>query len=500
MRSTFLGFNTATSGLFASQRALDITGHNLANVNTAGYTRQRLIQTQSTPMPLSGRQGMLGTGVDTVAIQQLRNEFLDYRYRGEVNSLGYWEAKSDGLYFLEAIMNEPSETGINTIIKEFFDSFQQLSKPENANSLATRRLVRENASAFTSSINSMYSQMENLVRGLNNDVVDAVNSINGYAEQIAQLNEQISRYEIGGSTANDLRDRRNLLIDELSKLVNIEVLEVSDGNGNNKMAIQINGNPLVHHDRVKKLDAGTKEKSEFFDEMGVDLEINVVRWADGTILNTSALKGELKGLLDLRDGQGGATKGVPYYIERLNHFAQVLAEEVNKLHSSGFGLNETTGIMFFTANGVSTEEALKDTSPKINAKNIAVALDLEDLNKIAAASELDLLPGDGSNALKLAELRNNGSMFKEGKAEDFMTALIANLGVDSLEAQRNAVNQFLLTEMVDTERQRISGVSTEEELTNMIRFQHAYNASARMVTTFDEMLDVIINKLGIVGR
>lgn len=504
MRSTFLGFNTATSGLFAAQRALDVTGHNISNVNTPGYTRQRLIQAQSTPMPLTGRQGMLGTGVDSIAIKQLRDEFLDFRYRGEVNSLGYWEVKRDGLYFLEAIFNEPSDSGITTVLDEFFNSFQQLSKPENANSLSTRNLVRQNAITFANSINSMYNQMEKLVRDLNFDVVTTVEAINGYADQIAQLNEQIFRYEISGSAANDLRDQRNLLIDELSKLVNVEVVEIIDvndsGNAGKKMVLQINGNPLVYHDRVKKLDASIKEKSSFFGDMGVDLELNIVKWSDGTTLNTSAIKGELKGLLDLRDGTEGNTKGVPYYIERLNHFVKVFAEEVNKVHSAGFGLNGKTGIMFFTANGMSTKEAEKPTSPQINAKNIGVSLDIEDLNNIAAASELDLIPGDGSNALNIANLRNNVGMFKEGKAEDFLTSLISNLGVDSLEAIRNASNQLVLTETVDTERQRISGVSTDEELANMVKFQHAYNASARMITTMDEMLDTIINRIGLVGR
>lgn len=506
MRSTFLGFNTARSGLYASQRSLDIIGHNISNVNTPGYTRQRLEQAASFPMTLPGGQGMLGTGVDTLAIKQIRNEFLDYKYRSEVNSLGYWVTKSDGLSFLEDIMNEPSDSGITTVLDELFDSFQELSKPENANNLTTRALVRENALTFTNSINHMYNQMENMVRDLNFDIVATVNSINSYADQIAVLNEQIYRYEIGGGNANDLRDKRNLLIDELSKLVDVEVLEVTDANdktGNvaKKMVLQINGQPLVHHDKANKLDASTQVKSDFFEGMGVDLLINEVRWANGSALNVSSLKGgELKALVELRDGTGGKTKGVPYYIEQLNHFTQVFAEEMNKIHSSGYGLNGETGYLFFTANGVSTEVANSDGAPKINAKNIGISLDIEDSNKIAAASEIGLLPGDGSNALEMAKLRSNLGMFQEGKPEDFLKSLISNLGVNSQEAIRNAYNQLSLTSMIETERQSVSGVSMDEELSNMVRFQHAYNASARMITTMDEMLDVIINRVGLVGR
>ena len=507
MRSTFLGFNAARSGLFAAQRSLDITGHNIANVNTPGYTRQRLEQAASNPMALPGGQGMLGTGVDTLKINQLRNEFLDYKFRGEYTSLGYWEAKQEGLYFVESVMDELSETGLSTVLDEMFASFQQLSKPENANNLSTRALVRQNAEKFTNSINQTYNQLEKMVLDLNFDVMTTVNSINSYADQIALLNGQIARSELGGNNANDLRDQRNLLIDELSKIVDVDIVEVTsnEGNGGKKTVLQINGQPLVYHDRAYKLDTSTKKKSEFFEEMGVDLEINEIKWENGGKLNIDSINGELKGLLELRDGTGnGEAKGIPFYISELNRFVQVFAENINTVHSQGYGLDGETGYLMFTANKTTSSE-MKDNDGniqhnKINAKNITLCLDMEDLNKIAAASEKDLLPGDGSNALKLAELRDDLSMYKEGKPEDFLKSLISNLGVDSLEAIRNTQNQTFLSLQVDIERQRVSGVSMDEELSNMVRFQHAYNASARMVTTFDEMLDVIINRLGVVGR
>ncbi|AOY75642.1 flagellar hook-associated protein FlgK [Clostridium formicaceticum] len=507
MRSTFSGFNTARSGLFAAQRALDVVGHNIANVNTPGYTRQRVEQTASTPMAIAGGKGMLGTGVNTLAVKQLRNEFLDYKYRSEINSQGYWEVKRDGLSLIESIMNEPSDTGIATVMDELFSSFQELSKnPENQ---TTRSLVRQRAIAFTNSVNSTYNQLEKMATDLNFDIQTTVKTINTYAEQIAVLNEQIYRFELNGSNANDLRDQRNYLIDQLSKLVNVDVIEVSDGNYNvasdqehvgKKMVLQINGQSLVSHDRVYKLSAEEKQKSEFFDEMGADVHLNVVQWADGSKLNTKALQGELRALLDLRDGDSGANKGVPYYINELNRFVEVFAQEINDLHVEGYGLGGETGYLFFTANGVSTLDMQNPDAPKITAKNIKISLDIEDPNKIAASSSEDLLPGDGSIALKMLELRHKSSMFQEGKPEDFIKSLISNLGVDTQEAIRNAYNQYTLTEQVDIERQRISGVSTDEELSKMVMFQHAYNASARMMTTMDEMLETIISRVGLVGR
>lgn len=502
MRSTFFGFNIARSGLFAAQRALDITGHNIANVNTKGYSRQRLEQVQSTPLALPGKQGMLGTGVDTLTIKQVRADFLDFKYRGEVNSQGEWEARRDGLQFIEAIMNEPSETGISTVLDELFQSIQELSK--NPQELTNRSLVRQRAITFTNSLNHMHGQLEKMVKDVNFDVMTTVNSINAYSDQIATLNEQIFRAEIGGSNANDLRDQRNVLLDELSKLVNVEVLEVMDPNdlqsGGKKMVIQINGQPLVHHNRAFKL---STEETVF----GSEPLINQIKWENGATLSTTGLKGELKALLDLRDSSDGKFKGIPFYINELNEFARVFAKEFNKIHYEGYGLNGQDGVLFFSANGMDTLDMMDGQTilddvihNKITAKNISIALDLEDPNKIAAGSDPTLLPGDGSIALKLAQLRHDGNMFTKGKPEDFIKSLISNLGVDAQEAIRNAFNQTILTDQIDNERQSISGVSMDEELSRMVMYQHSYNASARMINTVDEMLDLIINRLGLVGR
>ncbi len=503
MRSTFTGFNIVKSGLFAAQRSLDITGHNISNVNTPGYSRQRLNQAQSTPMALYGGQGMLGTGVDSLSITQFRNEFLDFKYRSEINTQGYWDAKSQGLQFIEAIMNEPSDTGITTVIDEMFSAFQELSK--NPESLTTRALVRQRGIAFTNTVNHMYTQMEKMVKDLNFDIQTTVTSINGYAEQIAKINEQIFRAELDGSHANDLRDQRNLLIDELSKLVDVEVMEVSDINdqvisgqegksSTKKMVLQINGQPLVYHDRVNKLDASTDINSSFDN----DVKVKQIKWANGDLLDVKSINGQLKGLLDLRDGKEGSNKGIPYYIEELNEFVTTFATKVNAVHDDGYGLNGTTGVLFFTRNGVATG-GTGDIA--FNAKNIKISQDVDlDWNKIAASASNDLLPGDGTIALKIVELRHDSGMFSEGKPEDFIKSLISNLGVDTQEAIRMVTNQEYLTSQIENQRQAVSGVSMDEEMSNMVRFQHAYNAAARMITTMDEMIDTIIHKVGLVGR
>ncbi len=537
MRSTFSGFNIAKSGFFAAQRALDITGHNIANVNTKGYTRQRLEQSASNPLRIPGGEGMIGTGVSTTAIHQLRNEFLDYKYRDESSTLGFWETKADGLDFIESIMNEPSETGISTVIDKLFESFQELSK--NPDNLTTRALVRQRAITFTNSINHMYNQLEKMAVDLNFDINSMVNKINTLGDGIAKLNDQIMIAEADGSNANDLRDRRNVLIDDLSKIVDIEVLEVcnSDNPKHSQMVIKIAGKPLVYHKDFTGLEVEPDQK-EFAGMEDKKVDFYEIKWADGTKFEDKNISGELKGLLVLRDGEQGDEKGIPYYVKQLNKFVNVFANEINKIHLEGYGLdglsnpndpNQGTGRAFFTAGGVETpgdakiveaSEGEKDNAEygrwvgdtngngdgtseeflNINASNIKIAAELEDPNKIAASKERDLLPKDGSIMLDIIELRHKSSMFQEGKPEDFLKSLIGTLGVDAEEASRNALNQEILLHDIENRRQSISGVFQDEELANMVRFQHAYNASARMITTMDEMLDVLINRVGIVGR
>lgn len=524
MRSTFGGFNIARSGLFASQRALDITGHNIANVNTPGYTRQRLEQMASMPMRIPGGQGMLGTGVDTTAIKQIRDEFLDYKYRDEASSLGFWDAKADGLAFIEDIMNEPSDTGINEVINQMFESFQELSK--NPDNLTTRSLVRQRATAFTNSVNHMYNQLEKMAKDYNFDIKSTVNVINTKGKQIAALNDQIHRAEVSGSSANDLRDQRNLLIDELSEVVDVEVQEITnpDNPKYQQTVIKVAGKPLVYHDDFNGLEMEKTTDHPINDETGKSIEFYNIKWQDGTEFNTDNISGELKGLLTMRDGENGNEKGVPYYIKELNEFVNTFANEVNKIHLEGYGLNGDTGMAFFTAGGKGTPAGVTimsdadgnilrdadgniiinndpdDVLKGINASNIRISAEMEDPNNIAASEHPDKLPKDGTKMLEILELRHKQSMFNEGKPEDFIKSLIGNLGVDAEESNRNTLNQQILVDGVHNRRVSMSGVSQDEELSNMVKFQHSYNASARMMTAMDEMLDVIINKVGLVGR
>ncbi|KXZ39059.1 flagellar hook-associated protein 1 FlgK [Alkalithermobacter thermoalcaliphilus JW-YL-7 = DSM 7308] len=490
MRSTFFGFNIARTGLFTAQRALDVVGHNIANAQTPGYSRQRVEQTQLSPLAIPGGRGMLGAGVEAIRITQIRNEFLDVKFRNENTSFGEWQTRYETLSEIEAIINEPSNSGIRNVMDEFFSSIQELSK--DPSSLTVRALVRQRAIAFCNTINHMYRQFEKMARDMDFAIKTTVSQINNYAKDIAKLNDAIYRAELDGSSANDLRDQRNLLIDNLSKLVKVEITEIKDPNlsnsGSGKMSILINGQALVSHDKVDLLNLENRTEHPHID----GVMIGNLRWDSGSTIDISGLNGQLRAQFDMRDNADGNFKGIPYYINKLNEFTKEFAKEFNKVHSEGYGLSDTgTGNNFFDIGSVA-------------ARDIKISQLIEmDLDYIAAAKNAYEdgrgIPGDGSNALLLSKIRDNHNMFDWGSPDDFLKSLVSNLGVDAQEARRMSENQEILIQQVDYQRQSISGVSLDEEMANMIKFQHSYNAAARMITAMDEMIDVLINRLGRVG-
>ncbi|MCK8059839.1 MULTISPECIES: flagellar hook-associated protein FlgK [unclassified Fusibacter] len=552
MSSTFFGLNIAKSGLFASQKALNVVSHNIANANTEGYSRQRVTMKADRPDELPGIQGSLGTGVDTEQIIQIRDEFLDFKFRGESEKLGEWEARMDGMETIESIFNEPSDSGIRELMDQFYSSLHELNK--NPESLTTRALVRQRAIALTGGLNSMSESLKKFQKDTDFNVQVTATQVNSYAQQIVDLNRVIYNSELSGGTANDLRDQRNLLVDKLSELIDIDYFEDDMG----RFFINASGTALVSHYRYDELITVTR--TELLNE-GDAPYLNDIAWKSGSTFIRNG--GKLKALLDLQSNASGDSKGVPYYIEKLNEFADTMTNELNRIHSSGFALSGDSGINLFTIDGMSTDEyndyllqfglnggnaidvtdsvivgvsedntetendlivvrnmsaVLKNTAgyekksikyidgryyitDRMDTTSLTISKEVdEDLDSLATAEYQEGLPGDGTNALRLAESRHNVELFAWGSPDDFVKSLVANLGVDTQEAIRMSDNTSNLRTQIDINRQSIAGVSLDEEMSEMIKFQHTYNASARLMTTIDSMLDTIINRLGLVGR
>lgn len=485
MTSTFFGLEIVRRGLQAQQRALDVTGHNVSNANTPGYTRQDAVMATTGPYPLPGMNvpagaGQVGTGVEIAEIRRLRDGFLDLQYRGENEALGYWEARWDAIQKVETILNEPSDSGLSKVYEQFWQSLEDLSK--NPESMAARSTVLERGKALAETFNYLDTQLKTLQNDIDSNIKVKVDEVNSFARQIADLNLQIQKIEVGGQRANDLRDKRDLLLDQLSKDIHIQVREDASG----MVQVSIGGRLLVDGDRIDELAVMTTQ-------VGSDYFYRVVWKADKQYAQVTG--GIVRGLIEMRgylDEEGKTTGLVSIIRNELDNLAKEFATQFNLQHAQGFDLNGNKGSNFFIIND--------PNSTTFSAGNITVNPEL-DLNEIAAAANSGD-PGDGGNALALAQLLKQEKIDGLGSTtfEDYYQAAIGELGVQGQQAKRMAENQQLLVSQLDSNRQEVSGVSLDEEMVNMIRFQHAYSAAARVITAIDEMLGVIIERMGVVGR
>ncbi|MFO7819063.1 MAG: flagellar hook-associated protein FlgK, partial [Halanaerobacter sp.] len=281
MGSTFSGLEIGKKSLWAQKKSLETTSHNISNANTEGYSRQEAIHTATDPLSVSGA-GQMGTGVEVSKIRRMRNDFIDGQVRKENRTKGYWEVKEDSLDEIELIFNEPSDQGVEQTMSDFWNSMQELNnKPE---SKSVRATVRQRALAVTDTFNHIDTQLDDYQSSVDSRVETKVEDINSHANRIADLNEQIVGVEGGDQDANDLRDKRTKLVNELAKLTNIQYSENEEG----ALRVSISGRGLVQGDSVTELKA-EPNSDDLYD----------VKWADG---NDVTLKdGELKGLLEVRD-------------------------------------------------------------------------------------------------------------------------------------------------------------------------------------------------------
>ncbi|NRF93649.1 flagellar hook-associated protein FlgK [Paenibacillus frigoriresistens] len=484
MRSTFTGIEIAKRSLFTQQAALQVTGHNVANSNTVGYSRQTINMVAAAPLEAlsltrSTIPGQMGQGVEFDQVKRLREGFLDDQYHNENKSLGEWSVQQDTLEKLEKIINEPSDNGIRQVIQNFWDSWQDLSKePDN---LTARAVVKERALGLTEAFNQTSQKLKDLSGDITDSIRVKLTQANSSLAQIANLNDEIFRIEGLGNNANDLRDQRDLLVDNISKTVNISVKEDSSG-----YTISMGSTNLVEGKNV----------TSTLDPTSVA----------ASLTSGDLTSGEIYGLLISRD------KRITGYQDQMDSMVQALATQVNTIHKSGYTMEYPVknGQDFFVMKSGAT--ALDSSSITVN-QNI-----VDDVQKIAASGRtytdasgnVKVVQGNNDVALQLAGVRNSTINFDPantgktvlatGTFDDFFRAVVGQLGVQTQEATRQADNQKALVDQVDSRRQSVSGVSMDEEMANMIKFQQSYNAAARVLTTFDETLDKVINSMGLVGR
>ncbi|GGC83025.1 flagellar hook-associated protein 1 [Thalassobacillus devorans] len=527
--STFHGLEVAKRGLFAQQSALHTTGHNIANANTEGYTRQRVNFEQTAPFPPASRNrpnmpGQIGSGVQPGSIERVREQFLDLQYRGEANKTAYWETLAGSISNMEEVMNEPSEQGLAKTMDRFWESLQDLAtNPEDA---GARSVVRQRGIAVAETFNHLSGSLKGIQKDLENEMNVTIKDINSSLKQIGQLNRQIGDVEPHGYVPNDLYDERDRLIDDLSQMIDIEV-KYESGQGSPKAAAMGQATVfLVNGDERETLvKGGSNEESlstpQFeatFEEVGgrkVVTGISLVPSANEKEGADFLSQGRLLALKEAHGYQdsAGGTKGMLHGMsEDLDKMAFAFANRFNEVHEDGATLKDieekTNGadkafrsqpfFILSTQNLTEDEDGFNGAAGSLNVHQAIK----DDTDNIAAASRLQPFGGDGTNALAMAEVKDEvlPDLGKAVSLKSFYEGVIGKMGVEAQEYQRMTDNSTILKESVEQRRQSVSAVSLDEEMTNMIKYQHAYNASARNMTAVDEMLDRIINQMGLVGR
>lgn len=600
MSGLFSTFNIGRSGLNTAQTTIDVTSHNVANVNTEGYSRQRAAIVTS--RPANATVGQVGTGSQVQAIERVRDSFLDYQVRGESSAQGQADVRNDMLYQVENIFNEPSDTGISSLMGKFFDGFQELSKQsQNSNS---RTVVAQQTLALTDALNHAATKLDELKSNAQLLLKANVTDVNSMLNQINALNKEIMSVETAGQTPNDLMDNRDKLLDELSYKFGIKVenavfegtdVKATDAGGmksanlvssspnsdvarfsyissiekdpnspntqvityyklgdmsneKNKQTIRVTG---LSTEEVQKI---SETRVLWADESGQVTKADGYPIKDNDVILASELmiftpkSGEISGNISVQ-------ADIENYNDQLDKLAMSIAFSVNAIHSglanpiNTGGDPEIDNVPFFVNSDIAkydsnnnlmnVYETLNGESG-ISAKNITISKEiLEDVMKIktkthdsdygyTSENEVDG-EGDGARALAIAQLRDTqlkvqsfgvtilsrSDMFNTSKGgttlsnhgmdiasdtsgmqlDSYYMDQIDKLGIQAQEASRISENQETLVGQLENNRESVSGVSLDEEMANLIQFQHAYSANAKIISTIDELLDVVINGL-----
>jgi len=444
--------------LSANQLALAIIGHNTANVNSPGFSRQRVQLTPSFPIQLV--EGTLGTGVIVAGIQQIHDNLLDRSIRQGYSDFSQWEAIDGSLQSLENIFGDTSSaTTLDNLLTQFWDSWQDLANdPE---SLTSRSALRQNAESLCAEFNRLDSQFAGQIQTHDQEIVVRVSEVNSLSSAIANLNAQIAQIEGSGGQANDLRDQRNNLLNDLSALVNVQVTDQANGQIN----VYVGGQVLVQGDL--SLNITTRERSI---PGGV---VHDLVWEDGGSSVTLS-QGQIAGLIEMRDER------IPEISASLDELAATLAQQVNASHITGYGLNGSSGNNFF-------DPSITGAGDLTLSGEILASLD-------AIAASGSGAPGDNSIALSIAGIQNQLVM-ANGTATigSYYANLVSEVGVVRQNASFRYTQEQAALEQLETQRESISGVSLDEEMTLLIQYQQAYEAAARLVTTVSQMMDTVVN-------
>ena len=595
MAGLFDTFTIAKRGLNVQQSAINTTSHNIANANTEGYSRQRAVA--ETTRPFGGMSkfdscsvGQVGTGAEITSIQRIRDYFIDYQVSSESGTSGYYTQRNETLSKVEDVFGEPSDTGIQELINQFFTAFQEVSKSPDKSDV--KAVALQNASSLADALNYTYNQLEKSCEDSQSLLQSNVVDVNSYLDQINELNKQIRRVSAVGQTPNDLMDKRDNLLDQLSYKFGIKV-DRDSLDTINLSSTEYPDSALVKSDptdtnysRLSYVKSATLDEStgditvKYYplgDENAVEKSVTITGGDQELVdkLNTcKILIGDKDGIVGTTatasdfskkifqtyeyetDGSGTAVNSVDNnnikgeiaanqsvqetiqgYMDSLDRLAAGLAYSVNaiqtgSLDSSSSSQGLANNLIFVTYDEETKSNTTSDTGT--TAKNIRVNNNLiTDPDKLNCNTTSTSGEGDGARANAIANinvLKMNLSNIASGTdlnkmdrqtflnsigisgftdttalnlnagsdgstIDSYYKTIINNLAVENQEASRQSDNQETILANLENQKASVSGVSLDEEMTNLIQFQHSYQANAKMISTIDELLDVVINGL-----
>jgi flagellar hook-associated protein 1 FlgK len=447
------------SALLTQQRAINVTGINIANVNTPGYSRQR-VNIQS-GIPVQTGLGLMASGVTSTGIERVYDRFLGMQLNSESANLGRWEAQKGMLQRVEVVFDESGGYGLNQALSDFWNAWQDLSL--NASGSTERSMVAATSQALADAIREKYGDLEQAQEDIKVAVEGGVEAVNRLVEQIADLNQKVASVESGGTNANDYRDRRDLVLKQLSELIDINSFEDADGR---VVVSTADGRTLIESGNTWQLRT----------QINSDGHMEIL-WpdphGDPVDISSAITGGKIGGWLQVRDTR------IVDYKDQLNTIAIAIRDEVNQLHAAGYGLNGTTGTALFTGEGAADLRINPDV--------------LDDLDLIAASSTALGVPGNADTAIAIHALRTALTVNGAATFDDAANTLVSQVGYDVQTAQANASHQADMMTYLENYRESVSGVALDEEMVNLVKFEAAYNAAAKMVSMADDMLNALMN-------
>ena len=548
-------FNIGKLGIQAQQAAIQTTSHNIANVNTDGYSRQEVVFEETTP--LDGNPGQVGTGVNATAILRKYDSFIEGQITDSRESYGNLDIQRSALSKIENLFYDSQGTSINKLIDDFFNALQDLSS--NPSGTPERVAVLSKADALAGAINNVYSDLIQLQKDMNNQVNQTVADVNRITTQIADLNEKISQAENIGQNANDYRDMRGRLLNELAEKIDIQSFE--DGTG---QITVIGAGSVLLVERGNSWDLSVESNP---DNNGYYNIVSNTSGSNNIDVTNRISEGRLKGLLTIRDSV------TPDAIDNLDRLAAAVANEINQVHRAGYGLDGSTGTNFFTpgfeagdsvsAVARSANSGTGNVSATINnpaqltyqayeltfsgsnytltnkstntsqsgaysdpttftfeglsvnitgthssgdkytisahkeaAQNIQVAIAISDSDKIAAATASTSNRGDNRNALAIAQLQDKLAIDGTSNFSNYYGSVAGEIGANSQSVNRTYTAQKFSLEQLKNMRESVSGVSLDEEMANLMKYQRSFEAAARLITIGDELLQTILKIAG----